>query len=352
MKNKFIDLIKLRDAFNPYIIAEIGVNHEGSIKKAKNMIDLASKEGADCVKFQTYKAELLASKNSPSYWDLKKEKTKSQYLLFKKYDKFNKNDYINLAHYCKKKSIDFLSTPFDDDSVEFLDPYLKFYKVASADLTNFPLLKKISSKKKPVILSVGASTLQEINKTIKFLNKNGIKDIILLHCILNYPTLNKNANLDKINLLKKKYQGKIVGYSDHTVPDSIMSSLLIATFYGAKIIEKHFTFDKNLKGNDHYHSMDTGDLKNFKNILNQFKILNGTDNYNPLELEKKARLNARRSLVLKINLEKGQKLKNEHLISKRPGFGICPSNIQDVLGKKINKNLKEDHILKYKDISN
>ena len=351
MKNNFLDSLNLRDFFDPYIIAEVGVNHEGSIKKAKKLIDLAVKGGADCVKFQTYKAETLASKNSPSYWDLNKEKTKSQYLLFKKFDKFDKNDYKNLAKYCKKKSIDFLSTPFDEDSVDFLNPHLKFFKVASADLTNYQLLKKIASKKKPIILSVGASTSKEIDNTINFLKKNGVKAIILLHCILNYPTLNKNANLEKIKFLKRKYKNKIIGYSDHTLPDTFMSSLVISTFYGAKVIEKHFTLDKNLKGNDHYHSMDSNDLKNFKNILKNFRVLNGSQNYNPLKLEKEARLNARRSLVLKINLRKGDTILDKHLISKRPGFGISPVDIRKIVGKKINKDLKSDHILKYKDIS-
>ena len=348
--NKFINQIIKRDLLNPYIIAEVGVNHEGSMKKAKTMIDLAKKGGADCVKFQTYKAHLLASKNSPSYWDQKMEKTKSQYLLFKKFDVFNKNDYVELAQYCKKKSIDFLSTPFDTGSVDFLNPYLKFYKVASADLTNYPLLKKISSKKKPIILSVGASTTDEIDNTLKYLNKLKVKNIILLHCILHYPTSNKNANLDKINFLKVKYKKNLIGYSDHTLADKDMNSLVLATLKGAKIIEKHFTFDKKIKGNDHYHSMDFKDLLNFRSRLSDLKILSGNYSYDPIKLEKKARLNARRSLVLNCNLKKGSKLKYEHLISKRPGFGISPTEIDKIIGKKITKDLKEDYILKYKDI--
>ena len=349
--SSFINNLKKRDLFNPYVIAEIGVNHDGSIKKAKLMIDQAKKGGADCVKFQTYKANLLASKNSPYYWDIKKENTKSQYLLFKKYDMFDYDDYINLALYCKKKSIDFLTTPFDNDSVDALDKYLKFYKVASADLTNYPLLEKISTKKKTVILSVGASTIDEINSAVFFLKKNGIKNIILLHCILNYPTDFKNANLEKIDLLKRKYKNSIIGYSDHTLPDQNMSSLVLASLKGAKIIEKHFTYNKKLKGNDHYHAMDYKDLIVYKNILSKFKIINGTANYDPKKLEKKARQNARRSIVLKKDLKKNSILKKDDLISKRPGTGISPSDIHKIIGKKINKNLKEDYILQYKDIN-
>ena len=230
-------------------------------------------------------------------------------MLFKKYDGFTKNDYIELAKYCKKKRIDFLSTPFDEGSVDFLDPYLKFYKVASADLTNFPLLKKISSKNKPIILSIGASTLDEIKKTIKYLKKNRVNHIILLHCILNYPTKNKNANLEKINLIKKIFKDNIIGYSDHTIPDETMSPLIMSTFYGSKIIEKHFTFNKKLKGNDHYHAMDINDLKKFKSILHNYKTLNGVDNYDPKKLEKQARLNARRSIVIKYDLRKNTIIK-------------------------------------------
>ena len=350
--NRFISKISKRDIFNPYVIAEIGVNHGGSMKNAKKMIDLAKKGGADCVKFQTYKAHLLASKHSPSYWDQKKEKAKSQYQLFKKFDKFNREDYVTLSKYCKKKSIDFLSTPFDESSVDFLDPLMDFYKVASADLTNYPLLKKISSKNKPIILSLGASTFNEINLTLKFLKKNKVGNLILLHCILNYPTINQNANLEKIILLKEKYKNYIIGYSDHTLPDSVMLPLVMATLYGSKIIEKHFTYNKKLKGNDHYHAMDYKDLKNFRLNLEKLSILNGDKNYDPLKLEKKARKNARRSLVLKEDMKKGDIIKSKHLISKRPGSGISPSNIEKIIGKKINKNLKEDHILKYKDISN
>ena len=201
----------------------------------------------------------------------KKEKAKSQYKLFKKFDKFNKEDYVMLSNYCKK-SIDFLSTPFDENSVDFLDPLMNFYKVASADLTNYPLLKKISSKNKPIILSLGASTCK-IEATLKFLKKNKAGNLILLHCILNYPTIDQNANLEKIILLKEKYKNHIIGYSDHTLPDSVMFPLVMATLYGSKIIEKHFTYNKKLKGNDHYHAMDYQDLKNLRLILKKLVFL-------------------------------------------------------------------------------
>ena len=171
----------------PYIIAEIGVNHEGSIDKVFELIKLAKDGGADAVKFQSYKADTLASKNSPAYWDLAKEKTQSQHELFMKYDSFNEEDYIRLASFSGSLDIDFLSTPFDDASIDFLDPLMPFYKVASADLTNTPFLRKIARKKKPVILSTGASSLDEINhaiRTLKIVRPN--KFFYCVHLKLSY----------------------------------------------------------------------------------------------------------------------------------------------------------------------
>ena len=184
-----------------YIIAEIGVNHECSIKVAKKLILLAKRGGADAAKFQTYKAEKIVKKNSKAYWDIKKEKTKSQFELFSKLDKFQPEDYKNLALYCKKLKIDFLSTPFDLESVSFLNPLVPLFKISSSDITNIPLIKKIANCRKPVILSTGASNIDEIKSAVKILRK-GTKKIIIMHCILNYPTKDLNANLSMILDLK------------------------------------------------------------------------------------------------------------------------------------------------------
>ena len=165
----------------PYIIAEIGVNHEGSLDKAKMLIDQAKCGGADAAKFQSYKAETIASKHSPSYWDTSKESTKTQYELFKKYDVFEPNDYIELSKYCKQKENDFISTPFDDFAIDFLDPIVPFFKIASADITNTPFLRKIANKGKPIILSTGGSTITEINNAIETLERAGCTELVLLH---------------------------------------------------------------------------------------------------------------------------------------------------------------------------
>jgi len=335
---------------NPYVIAEIGVNHECSIKMAKKLIDLAVEGGAHAAKFQTYKAEKLASKNSPAYWNIKKEKTLSQYKLFKKFDKFDYSHYRELYFYCKKKKIEFASTPFDEEAVNFLNPFLKFFKIASADINNLPLLKEIAKKKKPVIISTGASFIKEVKFAESFLKKHGCPEVVIMHCILNYPTIDKNANLNMIKDIKKIFPKNIIGYSDHTGPDDNMLNLTVAFLFGAKIIEKHFTDNKKKKGNDHYHSMNKKDLKNFFLNIERIKNIQGSSKKKPIKSEFLSRKNARRSIVLKKNLRKGCIIEPEMLITKRPGTGITPDNWKKVIGKKLNKNLSEDHILKWRDL--
>ena len=329
---------KINSNTKPYIIAEIGVNHEGSINLAKKMIYLAKKAGADAAKFQSYKAETLASKNSPAYWDLKKEKTKSQYELFKKYDSFTVYDYKKLSQYCKKIGIDFISTPFDHESVDFLNPLVPFFKISSSDITNIPLLKKISSKRKPIVLSTGASSINEIKNALNVLKPN---KVILMHCILNYPTKNENANLRMIKGLKKNFPKNIIGYSDHTAPDINLSSLLTAYTLGAVVLEKHFTYNKSLSGNDHYHSMDYKNLFEFKKILEKvFTLLGKKDEKTPILSENIARKNARRSIVLKKEINICKKFETKHLICKRPGTGISPIYWDRIIGKFPRKKLK------------
>ena len=342
---------KIKENDDPYIIAEIGVNHEGSLKNAKKMILYAKKAGAHAAKFQTYKAKKIASKNSPYYWNLKKEPTKSQFELFSKYDNFNERDYRKLANFCKKIKIDFLSTPFDLDSVDFLYPLIAAYKISSSDITNYPLLEKISSKKKPILLSTGASSLQEIKKAVEIFKKKGINKIVIMHCILNYPTEHYNANLKMIESLKKEFSEFVIGYSDHTLPDEKMQNLCTAYILGANVIEKHFTLNKKLEGNDHYHSMDRKDLKCFSFNLKQIRIsLGNSKKKEMIKSEKISKKNARRSIVLKKNVTKGHVIGKDDLICKRPATGISPVEFANLIGKKVRCNLKEDHILRTKDL--
>ena len=337
--------------YNPYIIAEIGVNHEGSIDLARKLIKLAKDGGAHAAKFQSYKAEKIASKNSPSYWDLSKESTKSQYELFKKYDTFGPNEYSELADFCKECKIDFLSTPFDDEAIDFLDPLVPFFKIASADITNLPFLSKLASKKKKIVLSTGASNLDEINLAIKTIKESGCNDIALLHCILNYPTQEENASLNMITGLKKRYPELTIGYSDHTPPDENMFSLITASILGAEIIEKHFTHNKNLKGNDHYHAMDVNDLKKFISNLEKIKILRGNlIEKKSLDVEKISRTNARRSIVTKKYLPKNHIISDNDITYKRPGTGISPIYWEKVVGMKTLTDIEEDQLLSWSNI--
>lgn len=330
--------------FDPYFIAEIGVNHEGSIEEAKKLIRSAKENGANAVKFQSYKAEKLTIKNSPAYWDQSKESTNSQFKLFNKYDSFNSEDYFDLKKFSSEIGIEFLTTPFDLDFVEELDEILPFYKVASADITNFPLLKKISSKQKPIILSTGASNIEEIKTTLEYLSQFNVQ-VILNHCVLSYPTQISDANLGMILDLKNKFSN-MIGYSDHTVPDDDYLVLICAISLGAVLIEKHFTLDKKLPGNDHYHAFDGNDLKSYKNKLQKLKLITGKQLKEVLDVELPARENARRSLVFSENFEQDTKISENMMIAKRPGGGISPSKFNEYIGKTLKVSVKKDEVIK------
>jgi len=335
----------------PYIIAEIGVNHEGNLSIAKKLIKLAKKGGADAVKFQTYKADTLTSKNSPAYWDTKVNKISNQHELFSKYDSFNEKEYQLLFAYCESVGIDFASTPFDEKSVDMLYPMLSYYKIASADITNFPLLRKVSKKRKPIILSTGASNKREISNALRELKKYGAKEVCLMHCILSYPTVDQDANLNMITDMKKSFPNISIGYSDHTRPDKNMVACTAAYLKGAMIIEKHFTHDKKLPGNDHFHAMDINDLKVLKYNLNILDSLEGKKSKNYLPAEKMARKHARRSIVINQDIKTGTKIKAKYLICKRPASGISPIYFDKVVGMTTKRDLKADEILKWSHIS-
>lgn len=339
----------------PYVIAEIGVNHEGNFALAKKLIELAKEGGAHAAKFQTYKAEKIAAKQSPSYWDLSKEKTTSQFELFQKYDAFGETEYLALAEHCRRVGIDFLSTPFDLEAVDWLSPQMPFFKIASADLTNIPLLKKVAATGKSIVLSTGASRPGEIDDAVAFLRLSGCSEIILLHCILNYPCPDENANLDMILSLRKTFPELTIGYSDHTVPDPILTSLVVANIHGAMVLEKHFTHDKTLPGNDHYHAMDCSDLQGFwrehSKVLALRGTLSETKGKTALKDEALARRNARRSLVTLGPIRAGTVIRDEHLICKRPATGISPIHLETVLGTTVVNDLPDDHILQWHDLN-
>lgn len=348
--------MKLKELFNtinpyekklykPYIIAEAGVNHEGSMDIAKRLVREAKEGGADAIKFQTYKANTIASKDSPAYWDTTKEPTKSQYELFTKHDKFWKNEMQELKIYCDEIGIEFMSTPFDIESATFLNDMMDVFKISSSDITNKPFIEFICDFKKPIILSTGASSLSEIAEAVSWIEAKG-NPLSLLHCVLNYPTPDINANLGMIMDLKTKFPDKIIGYSDHTLPND-MKVCEMATLLGSVIIEKHFTHDKTLQGNDHYHAMDKEDLKLFRSNLERIFDILGGFKIEALEAETPARKNARRSLVATRDILKGEVIKKEYLTFKRPAHGVSPKFIDEVIGKTTLIDIKDDDVIKW-----
>ena len=302
MKSVILDRIEK----NKFVfIAEIGVNYYDIAEKynislmdaAKMMIKSAKESGIHAVKFQTYKAEKLASKNSPSYWDTTEESTTSQYELFKKFDSFGYNEYKELHDYCEEIGIEFLSTAFDFGSADYLDLLMNVYKISSSDLSNIPFIEYQAKKNKPILLSVGASDLDEIKEAVAAIRNYNNKKIVLLHCVLEYPTPYEHANLNKIVSLKKEFKDLVIGYSDHTKPDECVDVIKTAYNLGALVIEKHFTLDKTLKGNDHYHAMDTNDARKIILGIDFIDKIRGSYEVKCLKSENISRENARRSIV-------------------------------------------------------
>ncbi|MDM5314911.1 N-acetylneuraminate synthase family protein [Fictibacillus sp. b24] len=337
------------------LIAEIGVNYYDIAKKmnitvmeaAKLMVKEAKEAGIHAVKFQTYKAETLAAKESPSYWDTNEEATTSQFELFKKFDSFTYQEYKELAQYCKDLEIEFLSTAFDIESADYLYDLMNVYKISSSDLNNLPFVEYQAKKGKPILLSVGAANVEEIDHTIATIREYNNQPLIIMHCVLEYPTPYAHANLNKIVSLKNRYPDVIIGYSDHTKPDADADIVKTAFNLGAIVVEKHFTLDKNFPGNDHYHAMDPADAKKIVEGINFLQEIRGSYEINYLETELNSRQNARRSLVAASSIKKGQVITNDMLTFKRPGTGISPADIKNVIGKKALVDISEDSILQY-----
>lgn len=328
--------------FNPYVIAEIGVNHEGSMQNAFAMIELAAEAGAHAVKFQSYTAQKLAAPlYSPSYWDLNEEPTNSQFELFKKYDSFSIEDFSKLADVAKSCGVDFLSTPFDPEIASLLAPIVPAIKIASADLTNVPLITHVAGLELPMIVSTGGASDGEIGLVAQSLAEHN-HSVAFLHCVLNYPTSLNNANLLRIaNLRKTIPNNHVVGYSDHVPPaqGGHMSALEASFWMGATVIEKHFTDDRRRKGNDHYHAADFHALKSFVSWTRAASEWLGTETPN-LEIQALARENARRRIFTAQNVEAGETLTTQNLIPLRANQGINIDHWPTVLGKRAKRNLK------------
>lgn len=335
------------------IIAEAGVNHNGSIEKAKQLIDVAADCGVDIIKFQTFKAEKLVSKKArlAEYQteNMKTSQNETQFEMLKKLE-INEEGHILLQQYCNVKGIEFWSTAFDDDSLLLLKKLgITKWKIPSGDVTNLPFLRKIGSYNQEVILSSGMSTLKEIKDAIQALTSAGClqENITVLHCNTEYPTPMHDVNLNAMLQIKDELHVK-VGYSDHTQGIEIP---IAAVALGAAVIEKHFTLDKNLPGPDHKASLEPNELKAMVSAIRNIEKALGAGLKIPSESEIKNKHVARKSIHLKHSLKAGHVITEDDLIMKRPGNGISPMLLDQVIGKVTLAALPSDYQLMIKDIS-
>jgi len=331
-----------------YFIAEIGVNHNGSLSLAKRMVDSAKKSGADAVKFQTFKAESLVSPKTPKVkYQIKTTDSKSSHYEMIKFLEFSKENHIKIKNYCKKKSIEFISTPYDVESAKFLNKLgCNIFKTSSADIVDLELHDYLAKNKKTVIISTGMSTFDEIEKCLKIYNKNSNKNFILLHCVSNYPCSFNSLNLSVIPLMQKKYNC-IVGFSDHTIDHEAAK---ISVSLGGKLIEKHFTINRKLTGPDQKASILP---KNFKEMILQVRkteIILGKAIKKCQKEEVEMRKISRKSMTLNEDIKIGEALKKDFINLKRPGTGLYYSELKNVIGKKVKRDLKKNYQFTHRDL--
>lgn len=346
MDNAFRDWFK-RDT-GCIIIGEIGVNHNGELKLAKDMIDVAIEAGADAVKFQTFTAEKLvtATAEKANYQKVNDEQTGSQFDMLKRLE-FSREDLIACREYCQNRGIAFLSTPFDEDAVDLLSEIgVHGYKVSSGDLTNLPLLAHMAAKGKPVIISTGMANLADVEEAVETIKRSGNPPLAILHCVSNYPAAPEEANLKAMDTLRAAFAVPI-GWSDHTLGDEIA---IAAIARGAEILEKHFTLDVNLPGPDHKASLNPKEFMDLTRKIRAVDLAIGTGikQAQPSEIGT-ARI-ARRSLVAAQNIKSGEIITKDMIICKRPGTGLMPKYLPLILGKRAARDLKVDSLIDITDV--
>lgn len=331
-----------------FIIAEAGVNHNGSLKIAKKMIDSAKSAGADAVKFQTFKADdlVIPETQMAEYQRNNLKKDISQNEMLKKLE-LPFSAFRKLKKYCDQKNIIFLSSPHTESAVDFLDALTPAYKIGSGDLTNHILLEKIAKKKKPIILGTGMATLKEIRLAIQTIKKSGNNKIILLHCTTNYPCPLWQVNLTAMQTLKKQFNLPI-GYSDHTLGSLVP---IMAVSLGAVIIEKHFTLSQSLPGPDHKASLEPKTLKDMIKKIRQAEIALGTSAKKPTKEELEIKKYIRKSIVAIVDIPANTKITKNMLAIKRPGTGISPKEIQKIIHKKTKKDIKKNELISWQKIA-
>lgn len=329
---------------NVYIIAEIGVNHNGSMELAMQSIDEAIRAGADAVKFQTFKSSKLVTKNASkaTYQEQNTNSTESQLEMLRKLE-LSFDNFKVLQKYCLEKKIDFLSTPFDEESAEFLNSIeVNAFKIGSGDLNNIPFLKQIDRYGRPVLLSTGMSSLEEVRESLSVFEKSRVA---LLHCTSDYPAPICDVNLLAMNTMAERFR-VVTGYSDHTEGHEVT---VAAVTLGAQIIEKHFTLDRNLPGPDHSASLEPAEFADMVNVIRRVEQALGDGIKRCMPSEENTKTVARKSLVTAKELKAGTLLSEGDLIIKRPGTGIEPKHYVDVLGKKLLRDLDGDEMLSWDD---
>jgi N,N'-diacetyllegionaminate synthase len=331
-----------------FIIAEAGVNHNGDINLAKNLIDAAKAANVDAVKFQTFKTEKIVGKFADMA-EYQKENLKvqeSQYDMIKKLE-LSYEDFNELKRYCDEKNILFLSTPDDEESLDFLvDLNIPMIKIGSTEVTNLKYLKRIAQKNLPIILSTGMSTLGEVETALNSIYSEGNKKVTLLHATTDYPTCYEDVNLKAMCTLRNAFNVS-VGYSDHTLG---YEAAIAAVAMGAVVIEKHFTLDKSMEGPDHKASLNPEELKELVIKIRNTEVLLGDGIKKPTKGEEAIITAARRSIVAAYDLKRGSIITKEMLQFKRPGNGIRPEMIDILIGRELKRDIKEDEVIKWKDI--
>jgi len=339
---------KIGDGNPCFTIAEAGANHDSSEENAKKLIDAAIQSKADSIKFQTYKASKLVTKRAPKYWDDGIE-NETQYDVFKKLDKLNDDDWKQIFDYARDKIICF-STPFDENSVDLLySLQVPAFKIASADITHLPLIKYTAKKQLPMFISTGMASENEIQEAVNVIKDTGNQDIIIMHCITSYPTKPEDANLEMIKTFTRQFSDYVIGYSDHTVGTIVA---VCSTFYGAKCIEKHFTYDTKLtESRDHRLSLDEEGFGRLVSELRITEISKGKSVRDFFVSEVEAVKFARRSIVSTQKITKGTKITQEMLDIKRPGTGLAPKLLSKVIGSKAIKDIQGDTPIQAEDLS-
>ncbi len=330
---------------NPcFIIAEAGVNHNGRLDLALELVDAAAKAGADAVKFQTFKADKLIMKGTPqAEYQKKNALSKDQYAMLRALE-LSEKQFAKICSRCSEKGIVFLSTPFDEESVDLLERLgIPAYKVGSGDLDNLPLLGKIALLKKPLILSTGMSAEREIRRTVSFLEEAGVNGLALLHCVSAYPAPCEEVNLRAMSRMMKDYRYP-VGYSDHTVGNSVA---IAAVVLGATVIEKHFTLDRRLEGPDHRASSTPAELARMVKQIRQVESALGDGIKRIMPSEVNTREVARKSIVSSRLIRKGERVHGSMLTAKRPPGGIAPADEAKLIGMRARSEIKAGTLLKW-----